>query len=136
MNGHRGGRSADARPLWLGVEHLAFRSLRELLHLDLQIIHEGLDLRGLGTEIRGCDLKSCDTVGAVGEELAAVKSFQIGDPLADVGGEVGAGGFEDVKSRRSEQWRRAGSKDAKSDTNCEQWGIPYSGRRRKAGIFD
>jgi len=53
--------------LWLGVEHLAFRSLGELLHLDLQIIHEGLDLRAPGTEIRGGDLESRDAVGAVGE---------------------------------------------------------------------
>jgi hypothetical protein len=39
-----------------------------------------------------------DAVGAVGGELAAAESFQIGDPLADVGGKVGAGGLEGIEA--------------------------------------
>jgi len=80
------------------VEPLAVRRLGELLHLDLQIVHKGLDLRAPGTEIRGGDLEGCDAVGAVGGELATAQSFQIGDPLADVGGEFGAGGLEGVEA--------------------------------------
>ena len=94
----RGRRSANAEPLRRSIEPLAVRRLGELLHLDLQIVHEGLDLRVPGTEIRGGDLEGCDAVGAVGGELAAAQSFQIGDPLADVGGEVGAGGLEGVEA--------------------------------------
>jgi len=82
----------------LGVEHLAVRNLGELLHLELQIIHEGLDLWAPGTEIRGGDLESRDAVGAVGEEFTTVDSFQIGDPLADVEGEVGARGLKGVEA--------------------------------------
>ena len=96
--GRRGRKNADAGPLWLGVEHLAVRSLGELLHLELQIIHEGLNRRAPGTEIRGGNLESRDVVGAVDEECTTTESFQIGDPLADVGGEVRAGGPEGVEA--------------------------------------
>jgi hypothetical protein len=98
MDGHHRGRRTDAKALRLRIEHVAFRSLGELLHLDLQIIHKGLDLRAPGTEIRGGGLESLDAVGAIGGELAAAESFQIGDLLADVGGEVGAGGLEGVEA--------------------------------------
>ena len=96
--GRRGRRKCNAGPLRLGVEHLAVRSLGELLHLELQIIHEGLDLRAPGTEIRGGDLESRNAVRAVGEEFTTANSFQIGDPLADVEGEVGARGLKGVEA--------------------------------------
>ena len=96
--GRRGRRKCNAGPLRLGVEHLAVRRLGELLHLELQIIHEGLDLRAPGTEIRGGDLESRNAVRAVGEEFTTANSFQIGDPLADVEGEVGARGLQGVEA--------------------------------------
>jgi hypothetical protein len=80
-----------------GVEHLAVSALRQPLHFEAEVVDKCFYLRAPGSEVRGGDLQGGDAVGVLRTGRSAPGGLQIGEPLGDVGGEVGAGAFKDLE---------------------------------------
>lgn len=79
------------------VEQLAVVALRQPMHFDPEVINERFHLRAPRVEVRGGDLQGGDAVVVLGAGRRALGGLQFGEPLVQVGGDLGAGVLEDLE---------------------------------------